>query len=219
MRTTFTNRYRKVFLFTGIAFGVALLAVLYCNWRVQHETAPYTFTRAARVPHNRVGLVLGTSNRMRDGSPNLFFAYRMAAAASLYRHKKIDYLVLSGDNSQKYYNEPAMMKDALLALGVPEHRIYLDYAGLRTLDSVVRCRRIFGQSRFTIISQAFHNQRALFIARHYGFDAVGFNAKDVAGRNGLKTHLREMLARVKVFLDLYLLNKQPKYLGEEVKIR
>jgi SanA protein len=218
MRKAFTNRYRKVFLFTGIGLGVALLAVLYCNWRVQHDTAPYTFIRAARVPHNRVGLVLGTSNRMRDGSPNLFFAYRMAAAANLYRSRKVDYLVVSGDNSKKYYNEPAMMKDALLELGVPENRIYMDYAGLRTLDSVVRCRRIFGQSRFTIISQAFHNQRALFIARHYGLNAVGFNAKDVAGRNGLKTHLREMLARVKVFLDLYLLNKQPKYLGEEVKI-
>ncbi len=212
------NWFRKVLLLTGLGLGVALLAILYCNWRVQHDTDPYTFTRVAGVPHNRVGLVLGTSNRMRDGSPNLFFAHRMAAAANLYHHRKVDYLVLSGDNSQKYYNEPAMMKDALVELGVPENRIYLDYAGLRTLDSVVRCRRIFGQSRFTIISQAFHNQRALFIAQHYGLDAVGFNAEDVAGRNGLKTHLREMLARVKVFLDLYLLNKQPKYLGEEVKI-
>jgi SanA protein len=172
----------------------------------------------ARVPHNRVGLVLGTSNRMRDGSPNLFFAYRMAAAARLYHHRKVDYLVLSGDNSQKYYNEPEMMQNALLELGVPKNRIYLDYAGLRTLDSVVRCRKIFGQSRFTIISQAFHNQRALFIAQHYGLDAVGFNAEDVTGRNGVKVQLREMLARVKVFLDLYLLNKQPKYLGEEVEI-
>jgi SanA protein len=83
---------------------------------------------------------------------------------------------------------------------------------------VVRCRKIFGQSRFTIISQAFHNQRALFIAQHYGLNAVGFNARDVTGRNGLKVQFREMLARVKVFLDLYLLNKQPKYLGEEVEI-
>lgn len=213
-----TNRLRKVLLFTGLAFGVALLAVLYCNWRVQHDTAPYTFTRAARVPHNRVGLVLGTSNRLRNGNPNPFFYHRMAAAASLYRHKKIDYLVVSGDNSQKHYNEPEMMKTALVKGGVPASRIYLDYAGLRTLDSVVRCHRIFGQSRFTIISQAFHNQRALFIARHHGLDAVGFNARDVTGRNGLKVQFREMLARVKVFLDLYLLNKQPKHLGEEVKI-
>jgi SanA protein len=212
------NRFRKVLLFAGIALGAALMVILYCNWRVQHDTVPYTFTRAARVPHNRVGLVLGTSNRLRNGSPNPFFNYRIAAAVSLYRHKKVDYLVVSGDNSQRNYNEPEMMKTALVQQGVPENRIYMDYAGLRTLDSVVRCRKIFGQSRFTIISQAFHNQRALFIAQHYGLNAVGFNARDVTGRNGLKVQFREMLARVKVFLDLYLLNKQPKYLGEEVKI-
>lgn len=213
------NRYRKALLFVLIASSLVLLVILYCNWRVQRDTAPYTFTRAARLPHNRVGLVLGTSNKRRDGSPNPFFIYRIEAAVRLYRQKKIDFLIVSGDNSQKYYNEPAMMQAALTRAGVPENRIYLDYAGLRTLDSVVRCRKIFGQSRFTIISQAFHNQRAIFIAQHYGLEAVGFNAQDVAGRNGLKTHLREMLARVKVFLDLYLLNKQPKYLGEEVEIR
>ncbi len=218
MPTLPTNWFRKVLLFTGLGLGVALGAVLYCNWRVQHDTAPYTFTRAARVPHNRVGLVLGTSNRLRNGSPNPFFNYRIAAAVSLYRQQKVDYLVVSGDNSQKHYNEPEMMKTALVKQGVPANRIYMDYAGLRTLDSVVRCRKIFGQSRFTIISQAFHNQRALFIAQHYGLDAVGFNARDVTGRNGVKVQLREMLARVKVFLDLYLLNKQPKYLGEEVEI-
>jgi SanA protein len=214
-----TNWFRKVLLLTAMGLGVALLAVLYCNWRVQHDTDPYTFTQAARVPHNRVGLVLGTSNRLRNGSPNPFFNYRIAAAVSLYRQKKIDYLVVSGDNRRKDYNEPEMMKTALVKRGVPANRIYMDYAGLRTLDSVVRCRRIFGQSRFTIISQAFHNQRALFIAQHYGLNAVGFNAEDVSGRNGLKVQMREMLARVKVFLDLYLLNKQPKYLGEQVEIR
>jgi SanA protein len=213
------NRYRKLILFIISALGLTLSVVLYCNWRVRHDTAPYTFTTEARLPHNRVGLVLGTSNRMRNGSRNPFFFYRIEAAVRLYRHKKIDFLIVSGDNSQKYYNEPAMMQAELVRQGVPKDRIYMDYAGLRTLDSVVRCRKIFGQSRFTIISQAFHNQRALFIARHYGLEAVGFNAEDVAGRNGVKTHLREMLARVKVFLDLYLLNKGPNYLGEKVEIR
>ena len=213
------SRYRKVLLVAAMGLGLALLTVLYCNWRVQHDTSPYTFRNTGQVPHNRVGLVLGTSNRLRDGSPNPFFAHRIAAAVDLFRQRKVDYLVVSGDNSQKYYNEPEMMKTALVREGVPVSRIYMDYAGLRTLDSVVRCRKIFGQSRFTIISQAFHNQRALFIAQHYGLDAVGFSAKDVAGRNGIKVYLREMLARVKVFLDLYLLNKQPKYLGEQVEIR
>jgi SanA protein len=145
--------------------------------------------------------------------------YRMQAAADLFRQQKVDFLILSGDNSSRFYNEPAMMKACLARMGIPENRIYLDYAGLRTLDSVVRCQKIFGQSRFTIISQAFHNQRAIFIARHYGIGTVGYNAQDVEGSGGLKTELREVFARVKVFLDLYLLNKQPKYLGEKIEIQ
>jgi SanA protein len=213
------SRYRRLLSLLSLTLLLAAVMVLYCNWRVKHDTAPHTFILANRIPHNRVGLVLGTSANRRDGKPNPYFMYRMQAAADLFRQQKVDFLILSGDNSSRFYNEPAMMKACLARMGIPENRIYLDYAGLRTLDSVVRCQKIFGQSRFTIISQAFHNQRAIFIARHFGIDAVGYNAQDVEGSGGLKTELREVFARVKVFLDLYLLNKQPKYLGEKIEIQ
>ncbi len=213
------SRYRRLLFLLSLALLMASVIVLYCNWRVKHDTEPHTFMLADRLPHNRAGLVLGTSAQRRDGKPNPYFVYRMQAAADLFRQQKVDYLILSGDNSSRFYNEPAMMKARLVRMGIPENRIYLDYAGLRTLDSVLRCQKIFGQSRFTVVSQAFHNQRAIFIARYYGMDAVGYNAQDVEGSGGLKTELREVLARVKVFLDLYLLNKQPKYLGEKIEIQ
>ena len=110
------------------------------------------------------------------------------------------------------------MKEELLKNGIPENRIFLDYAGFRTYDSVIRMSKIFGQNSFTVISQEFHNRRAIYIARHFGLNVTGFNAKDVDIYNGFKTKLREKFARVKVFIDI-LTNKQPKFLGEQIEIK
>ena len=109
------------------------------------------------------------------------------------------------------------MKKALIAAGIPDQRIILDYAGLRTLDSVVRAHLIFGLERFTLISQQFHNERAIYLAQQSHLQAIGYNAQDVSAYAGFKTNLRELLARVKVFVDI-VTNKAPKHLGEKVKI-
>lgn len=127
-------------------------------------------------------------------------------------------VVISGDNSRKGYNEPEDMKSELMLRGIPEDKIYLDYAGFRTLDSVVRMEKIFGQKSFTIISQKFHNQRAIYIAHAKGLQVVGYNAEDVNAYSGFKTQLREKFARVKLFLDLWT-GKNPKFLGEPVIIQ
>ncbi len=125
---------------------------------------------------------------------------------------------MSGDHGRMSYNESQDMKDALMKYGVPENVIYLDYAGFRTLDSVVRMNKIFGQNNFTIISQKFHNERAVFIARTEGLNAIGYNAREVDKYNGLRTKVREKFARVKLFLDM-LAGKKPKFLGEPIEIR
>ena len=130
---------------------------------------------------------------------------------------KIKYLIISGDNSRKDYNEPQSMKDDLVKNGIDSNLIFLDYAGFRTFDSMVRLREIFGQQQVTVISQQFHNERAIFIAQKQNIDAIGFNARDVKGGDGLSIRMREKLARVKVFID-YLTNKKPKYLGPKVMI-
>ena len=161
--------------------------------------------------------MLGTGKFLNNGYENPYYTYRIRAANELLKSGKIKYLIISGDNSQKNYNEPEMMKQDLIKLGIDSTKLYLDFAGFRTFDSIIRAKEIFGQDSITIISQAWHNERAIFIAEKEGIAAIGFNAKDVNKRAGLKTQIREKLARVKVYFD-YLLNAKPKFLGEKVEI-
>ena len=177
-----------------------------------------TYSNVSQVPYRSVGLVLGCPKQVFGGYPNPFFENRIAAAAELLLNKKVDYLVVSGDNHVQSYDEPTDMRDALVEKGVPKDRIYLDYAGFRTLDSVVRVKEIFGQERVTIISQEFHNQRAIFLASHHGIDAIGFNAPEVAQRYAFKTHVREQFAKVKALLDVYAFHMQPHFLGPRIVI-
>lgn len=191
--------------------------IVACNYIINRSAAGHLYTDIEEIPGNGVGLLLGTSPKLKNGKNNLYFDHRITAAIQLYKAGKIKYILISGDNRRRNYNEPEYMKRALMRGGVPEEAIYLDYAGFRTLDSVVRAKKVFGQNRFTVISQKFHNARAIYIARRNGIDAIGFNARDVDAYSGFKTQIRERLARVKVFLDL-LTRKQPKFLGEKIDI-
>ncbi len=200
-----------IWMLLPLALGVVLL--WWCDSHVSSSTRSLLSYDLDEVPHNEVGLVLGTSHRSRGGRPNQFFAHRIEAAAALYHAGKVRHLLVSGDNSTMQYNEPWKMRAALIAAGVDSTHITLDYAGFRTLDSVVRAREVFGQQRFTVISQRFHVERAVFIARRKGIDAVGYNARDVGAYSGFRTMLREKAARVKVFLDL-LFVVEPHFLGD-----
>ncbi len=195
-----------------------ILVITYSDWRISQYSQSYVYDRLEDVPFNKVGLLLGTSKKVQNGQPNLYFKYRIRAAAELYNAGKIEYILVSGDNSLKEYNEPIDMKKALMKQGIPDTAIVLDYAGFRTFDSVVRSKKVFGQEKVTVISQRFHNQRAIYIAHQKGLEAVGYNAQDISFSSGLKVQLREKAARVKVFLDLYILHTQPKFLGKKIKI-
>jgi len=195
-----------------------ILLILLCNFTINSSAEGKTFARIEEVPKNKVGLVLGTSKKLVTGQPNLYYSYRIKATIALFKAKKIEFVLVSGDNGTQYYNEPTTIKKDLVAGGIPEEKIFLDYAGFRTLDSMVRAKEVFGLEKVTVISQKFHNQRAIYLAERKGLTAVGFNAKDVTGNSGLKVHFREYLARVKVFIDL-VFNTQPKFYGERVEIR
>ena len=174
------------------------------------------FNDLTTIPENKVGLVLGTSKKTGSGSPNVFFVNRIKAAAQLYKAGKIKHILVSGDNRRHDYDEPTDMKLALIAEGVPDSCITLDYAGLRTFDSVVRCYEIFGQKNFTIISQDFQNERALFVANHTPeINAIAYNAKSVSFKYHPKTFVREIGARVRCVLDVYILNTRPHHLGKK----
>jgi len=196
---------------------VIIILVLIMNFYVEQKTKDYIYDDVNNIPKNEVGLLLGTSKYLTSGMENLYYTYRIQAAVELYENKKIDIIIVSGDNSTKEYNEPVMMMNDLVEKGVNKEDIVLDYAGFRTLDSVVRSKEIFEQNKITIISQKFHNERAIFIAMIKDIDAIGYNAKDVNIRYGFKTQVREYLARVKMFFDIAV-NKQPKFLGEKILI-
>lgn len=165
------------------------------------------------IPANDIGLVLGTSKRVSSGRSNLYFTYRVKAAYELYKAEKVKCFIVSGDNRHHSYNEPRDLQNALVKLGVPENRIVLDYAGFRTLDSVVRSKEVFQQNSITVISQRFHNYRAAFVGKHYGVDVVAYNAK--SPKRFDQPVLREYLARAKAILDLYILRTPPKFLGKK----
>ncbi|PSK94393.1 SanA/YdcF family protein [Taibaiella chishuiensis] len=184
---------------------------------VSRSTRSQVYNDVAAIPHNKVGLLLGTAKTLKDGSVNLYYQYRINAAIALYKAGKVDFLLVSGDNGRVAYDETSAMQADLIAAGIPKEKIFMDYAGFRTLDSILRCKEVFGESRITVISQLFHNQRSLFIANHKGLTAVAFNAADVQISSGFRTQLREKFARVKMLLDLAF-GKEAKFYGDKIPI-
>ena len=209
---------RKFLRLTIFACFFSLVLVVVSNAWVKHTAKGKLYDEVAATPVNDVGLLLGTS-RYVSGSTvmNSYYWHRMQAAAALYHAGKVKHLILSGGNHTRFYNEPKWMRNSLLELGVPDSVMTLDYAGFRTLDSVVRCKGIFGQSRIVIISQQFHNERAVFLASRNGIEAIGFNAKN-AMPFYLRMQVRERLARVKAVMDSYLLRTQPRFMGERIEL-
>ena len=200
-----------------ILIVLGILLTFWANHTIEYATDDYVTSSINKLPKEKVGLVLGTSKSLKNGNKNPYFFYRIEAAEELFKSGKIDYIIVSGDNSSQYYNEPEDMQTELIARGIPKTKIFLDFAGLRTLDSVVRAKEIFGQNSYLIISQRFHNERAVFLAQKKGIEAYGYNAKDVNKKAGFKTNLREYFARVKVFWDLFF-GVDPKFSGSKVVI-
>jgi SanA protein len=215
----FLKKYFNKYFFIILTLLVLLsfILILLSHYIIESKTDNLVYNDINKIPHNKVGLLLGTSKYLKNGDPNNYFRNRIKATIDLYNAGKIDYIVISGDNGKTYYNEPVDMKNELIAVGIPANKIFLDYAGFRTYDSIIRMNKIFGQSSFTIISQEFQNRRAIYIASRLGYNAVGYNAQDINFYHGLKTKIRECFARANVFLDL-MINRNPKFLGERIEI-
>ena len=211
-----SGKFWRILIVVIIVLLVGSVAAV--NYVVNTATEKQLYSDINAIPKNKVGLLLGTA-KYQDKARHLINPYyqnRIDAAVALYMAGKIDFIIVSGDNSSAFYNEPALMKEDLIAKGVPEKRIYMDNAGFRTLDSILRCRDIFGEDHITIISQSFHNQRAVFIANHKNVTAVAFNAAN--GDSFWDEISREKLARVKMVFDL-ILNKQAKFYGDRIEIK
>lgn len=209
-------RLRRHRWWIGSAALVALVPLV-CDLVVGASTDVYG--TAGDVPHHRVALVLGTSPTVAAGRPNLYYRYRIEAAAELWEAGVVDGFLVSGDNGTMEYDEPTAMREDLAALGVPRNVITCDYAGFRTLDSVVRAKEVFGLDRVVVVSQDFHAERAVFLAGASGVDAVGFAARTPSTRRTRwKNRAREVLARTLAVWDV-VVGTEPKFLGPPVEVR
>ena len=209
---------KKTLYILALIAILIILVVIGCNVVVLKAAEGRMYSDVESIPANRVGVLLGTSPIGRYGNANPFYTYRVNACVALYNAGKIERVLISGDNSRKEYDEPTWTKNDLIAAGIPDSAIHLDYAGFRTLDSMVRAKEVFGLDNFTIISQKFHNERALYITQQKGIDAIAFNAEDVPVRSWqIRMTVREWLARVNAVLDI-LITRQPHFLGEQIPI-
>jgi SanA protein len=214
VRCTHWKRIARGALFVAV-LGLSLLGA--AQYRVlRHQRA--TTNSLEQLPSTKACLVLGASKVLPDGRNNLFFKFRMEAAARVFHAGKCSVLVVSGDNRFDHYNEPEDMRTSLIEHGVPADRIHADYAGGRTLDSVVRFKRIFGQTVGIVISQRFHNARAAYIAEAHGITLHGFNAKDVHASGALRTVAREVFSRLRAVLDVEVLRSEPKHGGASIAL-
>ncbi len=196
-----------------------LLGLVLVNGWIIFSTSPQVFSTIEALPSKDVGLVLGTSHRLSSGDSNRFFHQRIDLAADLFNAGKIKHIIVSGDNSTPYYNEPRNMKNALINKGIPSYAIDMDFAGFRTLDSMIRCKEVFGQDDIVVITQTFHSYRALFIGNKHDMTAVALSTENLPLDVRISVEIRELFARTVAVWDLFIVNKMPKYLGKEEDIQ
>lgn len=197
---------RKTWVIVTLALMLMIvITVLICWGLVSSAASDRSYNDVEKIPANRVGIVLGTSPFTRQGVRNLYFDTRIDAASELYKAGKVKHFILSGGDyrgKQEFgYDEPASMRDSLKVRGVPESAMTLDYDGVRTNNSIIKAREIYGLDSVTLISQKYHNDRALYLANRQGLEAVAYNA-ELPNRRRLKNVGREVFARVKMFMDM-----------------
>jgi len=207
------SRTRRIVLFwTAAALIAALEAVLTAGWLVG-KTSARIYSSVNDIPARKVGMVLGCPEYS-NGRPNPIIAGRLQAAAELYHAGKVKTLIVSGaDYPERFYNEISAMTKGLVALGVPDEVIIGDGKGLRTLDSILRMRDVFGYDDFITISQRDHCERALYLADHHGISTFGFEAGIPSGLyldEWLRSAIRVPLSNVKAILDIAI-DRRAKY--------
>ena len=208
------DRILRLVLKLIIIFAISI-PIIYLS--VSIYSKKYIYDSIEEIPYNDVALVLGTSKYLYNGRVNMYFKFRMDAAYELYKSGKIKFILVSGDNRHRFYNEPKQMRLDLIRLGVDKKHIFLDFAGFRTRDSIIRANKVFNLTNFTIVSQPFHNERAIFIARQKNINAVAYNAHNVRKLYRIRQFPRELAARVLMIFDI-IFNKPPKFYGDNITI-
>ncbi|MGP1959332.1 MAG: outer membrane permeability protein SanA [Arsenophonus sp. NC-TX2-MAG3] len=208
---------RKFLIYSLLTIAViAVVTTLAFDRWISWKTANYIYDDVKKLPTRTVGMILGTSKYFSNGLPNEYYKYRIQGAINAYNNGKIKFLLVSGDNTHHNYNEPIIMRRDLISAGIPATKIVLDFAGFRTLDSVIRTQKVFTTNNFTIITQRFHCERALFIAIKKEIDAQCYAVS--SPKKILKVRLREVFARINALIDIYILKSEPRFLGKQESI-
>jgi SanA protein len=204
-----------------LAGGALVLGLVLTAWladrKIERFAGPYLVEDPKALPDVDVALVLGAAPIGPEGGPNRYFEYRLDAAAELWRAGKVKFFLVSGDNRRPDYDEPSAMRAGLIARGVPANAIYRDFAGVRTRDSVLRAKSVFGQQRLIIVSQGFHAARAIFLARSEGIDAWGLAARDVVRAYSIFTELRRYPSALRAYYDVWI-ETPPRHAGPVIAI-
>lgn len=201
------TKLKKILIWTFgiiIALGFTCLAVVMgCEIAVNCASKGRVYDDVEEIPHREVGLLLGTNPKGRYGGPNRFYIHRIDAAVTLYEAGKVDRFIISGAKTGPDYDEPEAMRQSLVSRGVPDSILVLDGEGLHTNASIKRAKEMFGVDSLTIVSQEFHNRRSLYMAKHYGIDAIAYNASNTVNRKWrLVMFLRERGSRVKAVFEV-----------------
>lgn len=194
---------KKLLIFVMIMIAIGLFVVIACQIVVKHAAKGRLYDDVNEIPHREIGLLLGTNPLGRSGRPNQFYLRRIDATVAMYEAGKVDRIIISGARRGDEYDETEAMREALVNRGVPDSILVLDAEGFRTIASIKRAKEVFGADSLTIISQQFHNERALFMAQHNGIDAIAYNAANTSSRKWrVIMTLRECLSRVKAVFEV-----------------
>jgi SanA protein len=205
---------KKMLTIGVVIASFILLLVLVIFIVINKESGPYLYNDLKTVPRVQTIVVLGAA-LLADGNLSSVFKDRVDAAILLYRNKKGEKILVTGDNGTVEHNEVNPVRNYLLDRGIPSGNIFLDHAGFDTYSSIYRAKDIFLVDSAIIVSQTFHVPRAVYIARYLGLLAYGFSAD--RGTYKLSNYFRECLANIKAVGDL-LIHRKPKYLGETIPI-
>lgn len=210
-------RRKKVFWFALVVVILISIVIFTCDSIIHNAAKGKLYADSKSIPYNKLGILLGVPKFKKNGDKSMYYDNRVAAAVKLLQDRKIKYLLISGDSSSERFNEPYSMRGDLIASGIDSSVLYVDYLCTRTYESIRRLKEIYGQDTVTIISQAPHNERALYLASKEGIQAIAFNAVELKGVQTWYTTVHEKLARVKVFIG-FLFDKNPVYSDPKVKL-
>lgn len=206
---------KRVAIFSSVVCAVFIIGLGLCYGLVSWNASGRTYDTVEEIPHNKYGLLLATSPITTRGTHNFYFDNRLKATNELYKAGKIDYIIASGGDYTKEHkfgcDEPAAIRDSLIALGIPEERIILDYDGTRTLNSIIKAKEVYKLDSVTLISQKYHNERAIYLSDKNGIHAIGYNAAPSHIRmTRIKNTVREIFARPKMYMD-FIQSETPEF--------